>query len=247
MYRPRLLSFCAALQCAASSTWTPPGSLFNLSTWKLQTPIADGSGIMEVSQPALATYNSSVFYSLDGDESAYFWTPENGATTSGSNFPRSELRNDYDWFAGSTGRHVLNATIRVLDDGPLNTVTIGQIHGDGLSGACSIIIELEWKGGQIIAHVRDKKCKNINIVIDSGYKLGDAVTFSLSAEGTKVSASTPRTPAGAGDYDYTWLDPSVYGSQYNMYFKVGNYLQASGPSAAGSLTTLDALYLYHGA
>lgn len=238
----RALSLCAALKCAAA--WTPPGSLFNLSMWKLQTPIAGANGgIEEITQPALATYNSSVFYSLDGDASAYFFAPENGATTSGSNFPRSELRNNFDWVIGSSGLHVLNATVRVLDDGPLNTVTIGQIHGDGLSGSCSIVIELEWSKGQIIAHVRDKNCKNKSIIIDGGYRLGDAISFSLTAEGTAVSASTPRTPPGAGDYEYPWLSTS----KYNVYFKVGNYLQASGSSATvGSLTTLDALYLHHG-
>lgn len=226
----------------AAAAFTPPGTLFDLTNYKLQLPVsAGGSSVEQISQPALKTYNSTFFYALGGS-SAYFFTPENGATTSGSSYPRSELRENIDWVLGTPGVHVLNATVRVLDDGPSHAVTIGQLHGNGLSGACSIIIELIWEAGDIVSHVRDQACKGKKLVVGH-FALNETISFSLRAEGTSVSAATndASIKPGAGDWQYPWFA----GKKYSVYFKAGNYYQGSGPSSKGSLTALDALATVH--
>ena len=228
-----------ALLATIALLGAPPASYFNLSNFKLQLPVSNGNGgVEEISQPALNSYNSTYFYSLPGEASAYFFTPTDGATTGGSSFPRSELREQFDWVLGSAGRHALNATIRVLDDGPLHAVTIGQIHGDGLSGACSIIIELEWQAGDIVSHVRNQACKNVNQVVATGYKLGEPVDLALVSDGVTVSASADRGMTQTQAY------PWLAGKGYKVYFKVGNYLQAN-TGKGGSVTALDKLLVEH--
>ena len=48
------------------------------------------------------------------------------------------------------------------------SVTIGQAHVDGISGHCSIFVELMWTDGTVTAHLRDKSCGNVNVVVGTG-------------------------------------------------------------------------------
>jgi hypothetical protein len=139
-----------------------PGQLFNLTNWKLQLPQASKKGgVVEISQPALATYSSPNFYTNATDMSMTFWCPINGAHTSGSGFPRSELRELFNFT--TQGTHVLAVTMRVDEIPPSGSITIGQAHLDGLSGACSIFCELEWTNGEIVSHVRTQTCSSVNM------------------------------------------------------------------------------------
>ena len=100
-----------ALACVSSggAALPPAGSVLNLTGWKLQTPFSDGNGgIVEVDQPALASYNSSCFYASSDGLGATFFTPEDGAHTANSNYPRSELRELVDMTVGGGGTHSLN-------------------------------------------------------------------------------------------------------------------------------------------
>ena len=111
---------------------------------------------------------------------------------------------------------------------------------DLLSGHCSIIVELEWQDGEIVSHVRDKKCNNINQVVGKGYALGDAISYSIVSRGNTVTVSTDT--GAAKPYSYSWLD----GTNYPAYFKSGSYLQSSGPSSTeGGTVQLDALFTSH--
>ena len=159
---------CALLPLghALALALSPPGVLFNLSSWGLQLPLSNGKGgVAQVLQPALKTYTSAYFYTDPADNGMTFWCPENGATTGGSSFPRSELREEFD-FDLSPGRHVLNATVAVLSaNSSKASVTIGQAHVDGISGHCSIFGELMWTDGTVTAHLRDKGCNNVNVIV----------------------------------------------------------------------------------
>lgn len=143
----RALSFCAVFAAARAAV---PGDILNLTSFTLQTPYASGSTIVQIKNPQLQRYNDSTFYAAactaGSGACVYFFTPEDGAHTSGSSYPRSELRQNVDWStpaAGSKETHWSKATLRVLDAGSAGSVCIGQIHADGISGHCSIIVELE--------------------------------------------------------------------------------------------------------
>ena len=117
----------------------PPVNFFDLSHWKLQLPIdtngvlsATNLGVMEILTPQLlAGYASDYFYS-GSDGAMTFWAPVTGATTSGTSYPRSELRemlNTNDTSVDWTGQgvHTINAQCQVLQIPSSGNVCIGQI------------------------------------------------------------------------------------------------------------------------
>jgi hypothetical protein len=70
-----------------------PSKVLNLSNWYLTIPVKDSSTgwAQEVKQPALAGYQDPRYFSAGGG-AVTFTAPVDGATTSGSKYPRSELR-----------------------------------------------------------------------------------------------------------------------------------------------------------
>ena len=237
-----LLATLSGAATAAALTLPPPGQLHNLTGWDLQLPLSDGGGGVQIIKgKALQTYSSIYFNTSATDgHSMSFWCPENGAHTSGSNYPRSELREELDFDLSAGSFHRLNATLTVVRTTPKNSITIGQAHVDGVSGACSIFVELEWAGGDIVSHMRDSKCKGVSVTVGTGYKLGDPISYSIVVAGNTAFVSTDR---GSQDkpYAYLWLKTST-----PVYFKSGNYLQDTGSSASvGSLVLISELTTEH--
>jgi hypothetical protein len=133
----RFIALLLSLARGSASAVSPPGALFDLSAFALQLPLSDGGGgVQQIKQPALATYTSEYFFTNASTGAMTFWCPENGAHTSGSNFPRSELREQPDFDLRAGGFHRLNATLTVVSTTAKEAVTIGQAHIDGLSGSC---------------------------------------------------------------------------------------------------------------
>jgi len=201
-------------------TAPPPGQLFNLNNWILQLPVSNGNGgVEEISNPQLETYTSEYFYT-DTDSSMTFWCPQDGAHTSGSNYPRSELRETPDWTV--KGTHELNCTCSVTKEPQNHAITIGQIHADGVSGSCSIIVELEWNAGTIVSHLRDKNCNNVQYTVGTGYKVGDKINYYLKLQDGVVTVTTNKGSQPA--YTYSWIT-------YQLYFKAGDYVQDNATSS----------------
>jgi PKD repeat protein len=119
----------------------PPSGNFDLSHWKLQLPTLNGvltgtnaSSVDEVKPSALTTGYTSAYFFTGTDGSMVFWAPDNGAITSNSGHPRSELReelipgnDDTNWTV--YGTHIMTAQCKVLRV-PSDTqkVCIGQMH-----------------------------------------------------------------------------------------------------------------------
>src|SRR5262245_28267130 len=103
----------AFFMASGSAFAATPGQNFNLSSFKLQTPIASGGGVLEISQPQLASYTSSNFYA-NSDGPMVFFTPVTGATTEGSSYPRSELRQLTEWNTNTSGGRTQTGTCRIL-------------------------------------------------------------------------------------------------------------------------------------
>ena len=167
-----------------------------------------------------------------------FFTPENGAHTSGSKYPRSELRQQpySDLAAGSF--HQLKCSIAVTAlMKPSDAVTIGQAHVDGISGACSIFVE--YAAGEVVPHMRDSACNGVIAVVGTGYKLGDVVAYSITIRGAAVTVTTDRGGM-VEPYVYSWLPVAT-----PVYFKAGNYLQVASATAEGSTVVIRALTTEH--
>ena len=118
----------------------PPGGNFDLNHWYLQLPTSNGiltaaSGTVDSASTAqlVAGFTNAYFYTA-ADGAMIFWAPNNGARTSGSTHPRSELRELLDPADSGVnwtvyGSNFLTATC-VVSNVPSDTgkVCIGQIH-----------------------------------------------------------------------------------------------------------------------
>lgn len=124
---------------AAATVLTMPSQYFDLSHWKLTLPVdGDGgtSGVAAELQPLqLTDYASGWFRMGSSGRTLEFWAPVSGAVTSGSHYPRSELREMRDpgddnanWT--TAGHSALKAKCLVRQV-PTSTgkVVVGQIHG----------------------------------------------------------------------------------------------------------------------
>ncbi|ADP78246.1 polysaccharide lyase family 7 protein [Pseudofrankia inefficax] len=86
---------------AGSSTAPVPAQILDLSKWKLTLPVTSAPGAdstngreaAQISRPALRTFSMAPYFTPTGDnKGVHFRAPVNGATTPGSSYPRSELR-----------------------------------------------------------------------------------------------------------------------------------------------------------
>ena len=235
-----LISVLAGLTAAAAIT--PPASLLNLTSWDLQLPLADGKGgVVTIPAKDLGTYSSQFFFANDTDSSAVLWCPINGAHTSGSDYPRSELRQRPDF--SFSGTHVLNVTMAMLSvPSGSKKVTIGQVHVDGISRACSIVSEFEYAaGGKLVNNVRTADCKDLQFTVGSTVPLGELFSFSLSIVGQTLRVWT--SVGSLPDYEWPWMNTSV-----PIYFKSGAYVQQAGNSSLdGGSVKVTALTTSHSA
>jgi hypothetical protein len=277
--RALLLLLASVAAAAGGAPPLLPGGVLNLTTFTLQTPLP---APREVAYPALAAYNSSVFYAAPcagapSTPCVTFWAPETGATTPNSPYPRSELRQNVQWRAPAQGAprqaHVQLATLAVLSGGARDSVTVGQIHTDG-AAACSIIVELEWTAGQVVAHLRDASCRGSSVVVGRA-ALGQAFSYNLSMVGDAVQVVTdsgsmppyqysvrgrrrgpaacslrqaPRAPRSLTHRPAPPRAPQWFAgkAEPQMYFKAGAYLQSSGTdSSIGGRVQFSALATSH--
>lgn len=111
-----------------------PGQLLDLRAWKLQLPIAalpPGMNEAIVFQPYLATFQDpNLFFTDDNGTSVEFVCYAGGATTGGSQFPRTELAQRQTWATGGSTVHTMSltgATKRLTPVRPV--VVVAQIFG----------------------------------------------------------------------------------------------------------------------
>lgn len=236
--------FAGTWRAAALDPGLPPGSNFDLTHWYLGLPDSGASSI----SPALLTsgYTHPTWFYTDTDGAMTMWCPANGGTTSGSGFPRSELREMIDpttttvnWTA--YGTHVLDAQCKIRQVPSTGRVVIGQIHA--YLGSAHELIVLKLINGSIEAQVRNGPESSSKTYLDMGpVALNQLITYQIKlVDGllTLTLNGVTRT------VDLFELDPA-WGSQ-TFYFKAGSYCQDnSGPATEGSLVSFYYLRATHG-
>jgi hypothetical protein len=239
----RFIALLLSLACASASAVSPPGQLFDLTSFALQLPVSDGGGgVQQIKQPALATYTSEYFYTNASSGAMTFWCPENGAHTSGSSYPRSELRQVPDFTLGRKAQMNVSMSVDKLPTG--GSIPVGQIHFDGISGHCSIVIELEYSSGSLVAHLRDSACKSLSKTVGSGYSLGEVFSYSLIVDGLDVQATSDSGTMAPYAYDWVIKGCGQPAGKCPLYFKVGDYVQtASSSSVNGGIVSVHSLSL----
>src|SRR5688572_3447016 len=126
---------------------------FNLINWKLTIPVDSSGGISgsAVEITKLTGYESAYFYDAP-DGAMVFTVAADGATTSGSKYPRSELREmkgseKAAWNLTEGG--TMTATLKI-DQVPKTTtgspgkIIVGQIHGQDEE-----LVRLYWDNGRM--------------------------------------------------------------------------------------------------
>ena len=149
-----------------------------------------------------------------------------GATTAGSSYPRSELREmagsaKASW-SNTAGTHTLTVRQAVLSLPPAKPdVVTAQIHD-----TVSDVLEVRLQGTKLIAQYNDGKT---DVTLDSSYALGEVYDLQLVAAEGRIAVYYNGTKK---------VDVATSGSGW--YFKAGSYVQSNTsrgdePDAVGSV------------
>lgn len=237
----------AGVPRAEAATCKYPAQILDLTNWKLQTPFAktDGTaGIREIKQPALATYTNTPTFFNDPSKcylGVGFGAPVNGKTTTGSKYPRSELREmtnngrDNAAWSSTVGTHVFTETVsfNLLPNNKPDVVG-AQIHN-----AAEDISLLVLRGKSL--YVTDPS-NNINKLVTNNYTLGTKVDMKWEVGGGVTRA-----------YVNNVLQLTIVRAYDGAYFKAGSYPQAnctqSSPCSGnnGGFTIITKLAVSHSA
>jgi Alginate lyase len=227
---PDLTSAFQVSTLASSSTQLAdlPSDVLDLTNWYLTLPTGTTGVPDTVFQPKLDTYTGTAFRLNDAKNGVVFTTTAGGVTTSGSKYPRSELREmagtkKASW-SNKSGTHTLVTRQAVTK---LPTVkpelVVAQIHD-----AKDDVMEVRLEGKRLMAQYNDGDSE---ITIDPAYALGTVFDLRIVAASSKVQV-----------YYNDQLKATINKSGTGWYFKSGSYLQTNTskgdkPTAAGVVVT----------
>jgi PKD repeat protein len=234
----------------------PPGSNFDLNNWYIQFPTSNGVLTCSAGNVDSATttqlidgYTNAPYFYTGSDGSMVFWAPINGATTSGTTFPRSELRElidtnstDVNWIP--YGTHILNAQCKVLQVPPsTEEVIIGQIHAE--SGDALPTVKVIYDNGKIHGTVKTNSTDDGSDYdfpdVSSG--LSNSITYEIELVNGLVSVVINGI---TNLYNIFHSDPTY--TNETQYFKAGDYCQADSctnpGNAEGAMVAFYALTRY---
>jgi hypothetical protein len=201
----------------ASAACSYPAQVLDLANWKQTLPTGSSSSPTEITQTKLATFSVSPYFQANAVCSGVtFRAPVNGVTTSGSGYPRSELRemtnggaSNASW-ATNSGAHsmFIDQAITAVPKTKKHVVA-GQVHN---SSDDVIVIRLEYP--KLFVDINGKT----GPTLDANYVLGKRFTVQfIAASGQiKIYYNGNSTPV------YT-LSKSGSGN----YFKAGAYTQSN--------------------
>jgi hypothetical protein len=206
-----------------------PAKLLNLANWKLTLPIGSDGKPTEIMQPQLGAYTNPAFFFMNGAHSGVvFRANAGGVTTSGSSYPRSELREmsgggkaNASW-SNTSGVHTMEVREAITHlPAAKPDVVAAQIHD-----ASDDVVEVRLEGSVLSAQYNDGKN---SIVLDGGYQLGSAYNLKIVAANGLISVF--YNGAHKGD---------IPKSGSGWYFKAGCYTQSNtskgdAPTAYGEV------------
>ncbi len=209
-------------------TATFPSDLLDLANWKLQLPTGNPGRVDEVRD--LTNFEAPPYFGLNAEgDGVVFAAPVNGVTTSGSQFPRSELRemNGQSRAAWSTssGMHtmVIDEAITHLP-AVRSEIIAGQIH-DATTYVLGIRIKKNSDGilHLIVQTSRNHVPPGVSTTLgelNGNYVLGTRFIVSISVLGDhfQVSYDDGLNPPMTVDWDH---------GTTSAYFKAGAYTQSN--------------------
>jgi len=201
---------------ASSATARVPGDVLDLTDWKLTLPVGEEPDEAdEVKQPQLESFQLAPYFRVDPTgKGVAFRAPVSGATTSGSGYPRSELRemtdggSDEASWSNESGLHVMTLTASVTATPKEKPeVSVAQIHGED-----DVVAMVRLEKNRLFV---ERDGEDVG-ELDPDYKLGTKFTLALQAAPTGIQVTYNGAKVVA--YDEVGDD---------NYFKAGCYTQAS--------------------
>lgn len=168
---------------ASPAPWVP-ARVLDLTNWYLGLPTGKDDDPDSILQPQLARYETKPwFYVNDAKDGVVFAANVGGATTDGSMYPRSELREmkgsaKASW-DGNVGTHVMEITQAITKTPPVKPdVIAGQIHGTD-----DDVMQIHLSGTKLCVKYDDG---NKSVDIDPNYVLGTKFTVKIQSSGGHV-------------------------------------------------------------
>jgi len=223
----------AAIVVTPQPTGDLPSDVLNLTNWKLTLPVntSHAGAPDEYLQPELNGYQNSDYFFVNNTRDGVVFTAHcGGYTTSGSGYPRSELREmtsngsaTASW-STTSGTHTMEIRQAVTHLPVAKPhVVVGQIHDAG-----DDVIVFRLEGTKLFV---DQNGVN-GPVLTSNYQLGQVFTVKFVARNGGVECYYN------GQYIYTY---SV--STSGCYFKAGCYTQ-SNTSKGDAATAYGQVVIY---
>ncbi len=209
-----------------------PSQVLDLLNWKLTLPIGSAGSPTEIDQPALASFvDPNYFYVNAAGNGVVFTAPCGGVTTSGSSYPRSELREmtnngsaQASW-STTSGTHTMEITEAIMHLPVAKPQVIaGQIHD-----ASTKVVDCRLAGSKL--YIENPSGGTVG-VLTSSYQLGTEFTVKFVASNGGIAIYYN------GTYMFTY---SV--SESGLYFKTGDYTQ-SNTSTGDSATAYGQVVVY---
>jgi Alginate lyase len=217
----------AVLPAAALDPARPPGGNFDLTHWKLTLPDAAASEIAASS--LVAGYTNASFFYTGPDGAMVFWCPVTGGTTSGSSYPRSELREVLDPADDNVnwtgyGTNILTAQCRVTQVPSTGKTIIGQIHG--FTGNAYPLVKLQYQNGTIVALVKESPNSDTDTHFNfMNVGLGNPISYQIKLVNGLLSLTVNGSNQAVNIFQ---TDPAW--ATNTLYFKAGDYCQDNSGS-----------------
>lgn len=222
---------------ASAANSIQPSQYFDLSHWKLTLPVdangGTGGEAAELQPSQLAGYASTWFATGETGKTVEFWAPVDGATTSGSHYPRSELREMRDPYNDNVnwtiaGQSSLQAKCKVRRV-PSSTgkVVVGQIHGFQTEPLVKLVYRYSAtsRSGSVYALVKSTPdaTSDVSLPLASGIGLNQAFSYDIDVDAGVLKMRVNSDAWVSYRIDAAWAG-------VGLYFKLGDYVQASGSS-----------------
>lgn len=209
------LAFFGAVPAVSAAAY--PAQVLDLTNWKETLPTGSSSKPTEILQASLSSFSAPPYFQVNAaGDGVQFRAPVNGVTTSGSGYPRSELREMTDNGTKNASWSTTSGTHAMFIDEAITAVpktkkhvVAGQIHD---SDDDVIVIRLEYP--KLFVDINGKT----GPTLDPNYTLGKRFTVGFVATDgqIKIYYNGSTTPV------YT-LNKSGSGN----YFKAGAYTQSN--------------------
>jgi hypothetical protein len=245
-----------------------PADVLNLTCWYLQLPISEtgeDDSPWFVTTAELQTFSDAYFY-VGAHGGVVFRTPVWGVHTSGSQYPRSELREtkngkNIDWYPSAYRLSSLSAALEVNEvpsmtsSGTNAQVVIGQIKGSGSGSSTTTALVIMWyryiptaQAGYVTAQVALDPAAAVStyytFASTSNVRLNQSLSYDLMLTSDSVTGLLSLAITVNGETVNRALSTSW--SVNSVYFKAGCYIKANSGVATGfGQVTVYGLNLTH--